>query len=191
MFLWFISHSIILRLWRLFQKRISPHQFGVLTLGGYEAILFGIWTLFELHPNWVVMQVTIQNTFNRVFWVVIFGELCDVKGPLANIVPFTKLFYGACSFFNYQHGQHVKGVTIIESLSGMTQGDPLGGLSFILAHYWTVLKTIMQTFDCVFPSLIDDTHILGPMNEITCAFDHLFTQLTLVRLKVKMSKCKL
>jgi hypothetical protein len=29
------------------------------------------------------------------------------------------------------------------------------------------------------------------MNEITCAVDHLFTQLTLVGLKVKMSKCKL
>jgi hypothetical protein len=28
------------------------------------------------------------------------------------------------------------------------------------------------------------------MNEITCAFDHLFTQLAFVKLKVKISKCK-
>jgi hypothetical protein len=28
------------------------------------------------------------------------------------------------------------------------------------------------------------------MNEITCAFDHLSTKLTLVGLRVKMSKCK-
>jgi hypothetical protein len=161
MFLWFISHSIILQLWRLFQERITPHQFGILTFGGYEAIFFGIWTLLELHPNWVVMQDTIQNTFNKVFWVAIFGELCDVKGPLVNIFPFTKLFYGACSFFYYQHGRHVKGVTIIESPSGMMQGDLLGGLSFVLAHYWTILETIMQASDCVFPSLIDDTHIMG------------------------------
>ncbi len=42
----------------------------------------------------------------------------------------------------------------------------------------------------VFPSLTNDTHIVGPMNEITHAFDHLLTQLALVGLKVKVSKCK-
>jgi hypothetical protein len=43
----------------------------------------------------------------------------------------------------------------------------------------------------VFPSLADDTHIVGPMNEIIRAFDHLSTQLALVGLKVKVLKCKL
>jgi hypothetical protein len=38
---------------------------------------------------------------------------------------------------------------------------------------------------------MDDTHIMGPMSEIPYAFDHLSTQLTLVGLKVKVSKCKL
>jgi hypothetical protein len=37
---------------------------------------------------------------------------------------------------------------------------------------------------------MDDTHIVGPMNEITHAFDHVSTQLALIELKVKMSKCK-
>jgi hypothetical protein len=32
---------------------------------------------------------------------------------------------------------------------------------------------------------MDDTHIVGPLNEITCAFDHLSTQL------VKVLKCKI
>jgi hypothetical protein len=35
-----------------------------------------------------------------------------------------------------------------------------------------------------------DTHIVSPMSEITHAFDHLLTQLALVGLKVKVSKCK-
>ncbi len=48
----------------------------------------------------------------------------------------------------------------------------------------------MQAPSCVFPSLADDAHIMGPMNVITRAFDHLLTQLTLVGLKVKVSKCK-
>jgi hypothetical protein len=38
---------------------------------------------------------------------------------------------------------------------------------------------------------MDDTHIVEPMNELTDAFDHLSTQLALVGLKVKVSKCKL
>jgi hypothetical protein len=37
---------------------------------------------------------------------------------------------------------------------------------------------------------VDDTHIMGPLNEITRIFDHLLTQLTLVGFRVKMSKCK-
>jgi hypothetical protein len=61
--------------------------------------------------------------------------LCDVEGSLANFVPFTELFYGVHFFLYFQHGQHVEGVIIIESFSGMKQGDPLGSLLFILAHY--------------------------------------------------------
>ncbi len=48
----------------------------------------------------------------------------------------------------------------------------------------------MQAPNCVFPSLTDNTHIMGPMSEISCAFDHLLTQLTQVGFKVQMSKCK-
>ncbi len=50
-----INHSIVLQLQGLFQEHLSPHQFGVLTLGSYEAIHFDIRTLFDLHPIWAVM----------------------------------------------------------------------------------------------------------------------------------------
>jgi hypothetical protein len=117
--------------------------------------------------------------------------LCDVGEPLAIIVPFTKLFYGVHSSLYFQHGQHVEGVTIIESSLGTKQGDPLKGPLFALAHYQTLLKTIAWAPNCIFPSLADDIHIVRRMNEITCAFDHLLTQLALVGLQVKVSKCKL
>jgi hypothetical protein len=64
-------------------------------------------------------------------------------GPLANIIFFTKLFYGVHFSLYYQHGQHEEGVTIIESSSSTKQGDPLRDLLFALAHYQTFLKTIM------------------------------------------------
>jgi len=39
-------------------------------------------------------------------------------GPVANIVPFTRLFYGTHYPLYYQHRRHVEGVTIIESSLG-------------------------------------------------------------------------
>jgi len=81
------------------------------------------------------MQVDVENAFNNIFQIVIFKELCDAWGPLASIVPFTKLFYGAHSSFYYQRGQHVEVVTIIKSFLGRKQPDPLRGHLFILAHY--------------------------------------------------------
>jgi len=85
----------------------------------------------------------------------------------------------------------VEGITITESFSSMKQGDSLGGLLFVLTHYRTLLETILRAPNYVFPSLTNDTHIVGPSNEITRDFDHLCIQLALVGLKVKVSKCKL
>jgi hypothetical protein len=138
-----------------------------------------------------MMQVDVENTFNNVFRTVVFKNVCDVEWPLINIVPFIRLFYGVHSSFYFHHGWHVEGVTIIESFSSTRQGDPLGGLLFALAHYQDLLETIARAPNYVFPFLVDDNHIMGPINEITYAFDHLSAQLALVGLRVKVSKCKL
>jgi hypothetical protein len=82
----------------VFQEHLYPHQFGASTLEGYEAIHFGIQTFLDLHLDWAIMQVDIENTFNNLSRASIFRKLCDVGGLLANIVPFTKLFYGAHFF---------------------------------------------------------------------------------------------
>ncbi len=66
MFLQLINCSIVIQLRGPFQEHLSPHQFGVLTFGNYEAIPFGIRTLLDLHPDWVMMQVDIKNAFNNV-----------------------------------------------------------------------------------------------------------------------------
>jgi hypothetical protein len=122
-----------------------------------------------------MMQVNVKNAFNNVFQAIILKKLCDVEELLASIVPFTRLFYGVHSSFYYQHGRHVEGVTIIESFSGMRQSDPLKSLLFVLAHYRTFVETISWALNYVFPSLVDNTHIVGPVTKITYAFDHFST----------------
>jgi hypothetical protein len=47
------------------------------------------------------MQIDVENTFNNISQVVIFRELCDVMGPFMNIIPFSRLFYGAHFSFYY------------------------------------------------------------------------------------------
>ncbi len=130
--------------------------------------------------------------FLMAFFQLLFLKGCVMpKGPLVNILLFTMLFYGAYSSFYYHHRRRVERVTIIESPLGRRQCDPLGSHLFVLAHYQTFLETITHAPSYVFPSLMDDIHIVGPMNEITCAFDHLLIQLTLVGLKVKVLNYKL
>jgi len=60
--------------------------------------------LLNLHFDWVLMQVDVENIFSNIFQGVIFGELCDVERPLVNIILFTMLFYGVHFSFYYQHG---------------------------------------------------------------------------------------
>ncbi len=52
-----------------------------------------------------------------------------------SIVPFTKLFYDAHFSLYFYHGEHEKGVTIIESSLGTKQGDPQRSPLFTLTHY--------------------------------------------------------
>jgi len=88
-------NSLSYRIWGRF-KNTFPHinlEFQPL---GCETIFFGIRTFFNLHPDYIVMQINLENAFNGVFQTTIFKELRDVGGPLVNIVPFTRLFYGVC-----------------------------------------------------------------------------------------------
>jgi hypothetical protein len=62
--------------------------------------------------------------------------------------------------------------------------------------FWQAFAILQKKFNkkyfvTIFFFLKPHTHIMGPMNEITCTFDHLSTQLTLVGLRVKLSNCKL
>jgi hypothetical protein len=49
-------------------------------------------------------------------------------------------------------------------------GDPLGGMLFTLAHFCALRFTTTTHFTCVFPSLVDDTHIVGPILNVVLVF---------------------
>jgi hypothetical protein len=49
-------------------------------------------------------------------------------------------------------------------------GDPLGGTLFFLAHFCALRPTIVTHPTYVFPSLVDDTHIIGPASNVVPTF---------------------
>ncbi|KAL2610702.1 hypothetical protein R1flu_029275 [Riccia fluitans] len=76
-----------------------------------------------------------------------------------------------------------------EALFCTRQGDPLGGTLFALAHL-CALRTVASKHPLyLFPSLADDTHIVGFLEAVVPAFHTLEGHLLAVGLTVQPTKC--
>jgi hypothetical protein len=60
---------------------------------------------------------------------------------------------------------------------GIHQGDPWGGALFTLTHF-EALCSITSCFpSCVFPSIVNNTHIIGPPSIVSSAYEHFQSKL--------------
>ena len=80
-------------------------------------------------------------------------------------------------------------VVEMKSPIGTRQGGPLGGVLFALGYQQAVRATAAAFSDCAFPSIANDTHIVGPPARVVEAFLHFVAQLALLGLSVQPSKC--
>jgi hypothetical protein len=70
----------------------------------------------------------------------------------------------------YSHHNCEGDVIIIPFAMGTHQGDPLGWALFALTHF-RALRSIANDFlSCLFPSIIDDIHIIGPLSIISFVY---------------------
>jgi hypothetical protein len=58
---------------------------------------------------------------------------------------------------------------------GTYQGDPWGAL-FVLARFKALCFTTSYFPFCLFPSIVDDTHIISPLSIISFAYNHFQTE---------------
>jgi hypothetical protein len=121
------SRVLCLQLHKTFVTHFSPHQFGVATKGGCEAIIHDIKCTLNLHLDWVVFQLDVANAFNSVLRGVILQELHITCGDIIQLIPFVHAFYAFESHTFYNHRNHENDVTIIPSTMGNRQSDPLKG----------------------------------------------------------------
>jgi hypothetical protein len=103
---------------------------------------------------------------------VIFQELCATSEDIIQLIPFVRAFYAFESPLFYSHHNCDGDVIVIPSTMGTCQGDPLGGALFVLVH----LKALHSTFNhfpsYLFPSIIDDIHIIDPLSIISSTYEH-------------------
>ncbi|KAL2629623.1 hypothetical protein R1flu_014309 [Riccia fluitans] len=69
------------------------------------------------------------------------------------------------------------------------EGDLLVGALFALAHLRALRTVVSEHPLCLFPSLADNTHIVGPLEAVVPAFHTLEDHLSVVELTVQPIKC--
>ncbi len=78
------------------------------------------------------------------------------------LIPFVHAFYAFEFPLCYNHHNREGDVITIFSAMGTHQGDPLRKALFALAHF-KALHFVANHFPfCLFPSIANDTHIIGP-----------------------------
>jgi hypothetical protein len=66
------------------------------------------------------------------------------------------------------------------------QGDPLGGALFALAHFKALLSIINHFPSCLFPSIINDIHIINPLSIVSFVYEHFQTKFRVIGLFIQL-----
>ena len=133
--------------------------------GGAEAAVHGLRAWVSRHAashDSVVVKVDFQNAFNTVSRDVVLQQAPDKFPALAR-----------WSTWCYQHATNLQfGDTVLQSNSGVQQGDPLGPLLFAAAIHplAAALRTTALDFSVFY---LDDGVLAGPIDAVTAALSQL------------------
>ncbi|KAL2613331.1 hypothetical protein R1flu_025023 [Riccia fluitans] len=98
-----VACTLGFQFWEDLADHFLPLQFGVATRGACETIIHGLCATLDLHPDWVVLQVDIQNAFNIVSREGLFRELRAATGSLDQLFPFVCSFYARRLLLYFSH----------------------------------------------------------------------------------------
>ena len=122
--------------------------------GGSEAPAHIVRAAIKNNPSHIVIQLDVTNAYNALFRQFVLNVILDVKG----IGPFVKMMYLNVTNIFYRDGIHVQTDT------GVTQGDPLGGFLFSAALS-KALKNMVVPDGVLFFRFADDMYIIGPPDQ--------------------------
>jgi hypothetical protein len=103
----------------------------------------------------------------------ILRPLCNLGEDIIQFIPFVRAFYAFESPLFYNHHNHESNVIIIVFTMGTCQSDLLRRELFALTHFKALCSIISCFPSCLFPSIVDDTHMISPPLFVSFAYEHL------------------
>jgi putative effector of murein hydrolase len=78
---------------------------------------------------------------------------------------------------------------VIPSTMGTHQSDPLGGALFALTHFRALCFTTSHFPFYLFPSIINDNHIIAMLSIVSFTYEHFQIELCVIGLFIQPKKC--
>jgi len=140
-------------------------------------MVHGIWTMLNLHINWVVLQANVCNTFNLMSWSAILQELRYSHNSLDQLFPLVWWFYACLSPLYFFQASQRGDIIVISSELSTWQGDPLGGMLFTMFTFALFVLQHNLPYLC-FP-FVGKWYIYSSRSRIKCG-SYFFTIITRV-----------
>ena len=147
-----------------FQRACLPHQFGLSTRAGTEALTRVLRAATEIDPRATVLSVDAVGAFEHVARQAMLGAL--LRHPeLHPLLPYARQFYGSPSSYSWVD-ERGRSHDIVQGEGG-EQGDPLMPALYALAQQPALRDVQDQLRDgkAVF-SFLDDTYVVAPPERV-------------------------
>ena len=137
-------------------------------------------------PDTIILKIDCSNAFNTIHRTAI---LEGIRRWALELLSAFYVTYGRPSTVWYYHDSGKR--QSLENSRGVTQGDPLGCLFFILGLL-TILSPLRESAaDVEIPSYLDDLHLLGRLDDVLATFTTLVERLESIGLTVNQAKTQL
>ena len=165
---------------------LRPVQFGVGVRGGTEAMVHGVRSLLQEHPDWYVVATDCRNAYNSVSRGGVLRAMQDFDPAL---LPFVRFFYDEPAPLRYAAAA---GVARLLSRSGVQQGDPLASALFSVAIQPALLEVqataVGDAAGAVVVAQIDDVYLVGPPEWAEASYATLQAAYACIGLQLRHSK---
>ena len=154
-----------------FQSACLPHQFGLSTRVGTEAVNRPLRAATEANPRATVLSVDAVGAFDHVARGAMLDALL-ANPALQPLLPYARQFYASPSTYTWYDEEGA--AHNVHQGEGGEQGDPLMPAFYALAQHPALhdLHTQLQDGEAVF-AFLDDVYVVAPPERVRVLYDAL------------------